>query len=114
MKRILTIIALAFILGCGGSQVPSNVIKKNKMAKVLADVTLAETKVSNEPMPRDTSQYKAKGYYREVLEMHNVSQGEFKRSMKYYKNNPDVLLKVYEQVVEDLNSMEKEAWDQKE
>ncbi len=114
MKRMVTIIALGFILGCGGSQVPSDVIKKDKMAKVLADVTLAETKISSDPMPRDTSQYKAKGYYREVFEMHNVSQGEFKRSMKYYKNNPDVLLKVYEQVVEDLNSMEKEAWDQKE
>lgn len=84
------------------------------MAKVLADVTLAETKVSSEPMPRDTSQYIAKGYYREVFETHDVSKAEFKRSMKYYKNNPDVMLKVYDQVVEHLNSLEKEAWDQKE
>lgn len=87
---------------CGqADKVPSNVLSKEKMRDVLLDMNIADAHsydirpVDGMPLPDSIRQLKVKEYYRQILDLHQVSPKEFMKSYSYYESHPDRLKEVY-------------------
>jgi hypothetical protein len=130
MRRYFALLLLLFTLGCSdpeGTKLPpepDDLIEQEKLVKVLADVHLLEAALGmrspvmaprqlrpndlvnpNQPVtpipaPGRTNQL---GYY-DIFKQHGVTWRQYENSMNWYAAQPDVLDKIYEQVVEELSA----------
>lgn len=87
---------------CGqADKVPPNVLSKEKMRDVLLDMNIADAHsydirpVEGMPLPDSIRLLKVKEYYRQILDLHQVSVKEFMKSYSYYESHPDRLKEVY-------------------
>jgi len=87
---------------CGqADKVPADVLSKEKMRDVLLDMNIADAHsydirpVDNMPLPDSIRQLKVKEYYRQILDLHQVSVKDFMKSYSYYESHPDRLKEVY-------------------
>lgn len=90
---------------------PDAILGKEKMVKVLTDISLAEGALSVKSFPKDSADSMARGYYQEVLDEHDVKTARFRKSMTYYIENPDILIEIQKGVVESLSAKEGREWD---
>lgn len=89
------------------SQAP---IPAEKMQKVLMDLHFAET---YSMMVGDTS-HKAKNknydslavYYHDILQHYKISEEELKKSLDYYRDNPEEMDTVYNRMLPELSKLE--------
>lgn len=95
--------ALIVLSACSRSRkVPSDVIGKDRMGRILYDIGLAEGAVETEYY-RDSSRNKdslLRTQLDKVMAIHGTSQKEFRRSYDFYKRNPLIL----KEVVDSLQS----------
>ncbi len=89
---------------------PGSVMGKEKMVKVLTDIEIAEGAVSVKKFPKDSAKSYARVYYKKVLEEHDISIPYFKKSMRYYVSNPDVMIEIQEKVIQRLTTKEGRDW----
>ncbi|PSL50127.1 uncharacterized protein DUF4296 [Chitinophaga niastensis] len=115
MKNITKLTALAvlllFLFACGdGDNVPRNIIPKQKMSAILADMSMADA-YSNEvqmeavhlPSSDSLRQEKVKILYKQILDLHKVSVTEFMSSYKYYESHPNRMKEVFQLVQSDIS-----------
>lgn len=100
------LVALGFIaLSC--RRTPSGVISPDDMSKLLADMHVAESVVD-----LSQSEYQSDSMKRvlkeSVLERHGVTQAEFDTSLVWYGHNLDLYIKVYDNVIEQLEKRNRE------
>lgn len=91
MRKYLTILFSMGLLSCGDG-IPNDVLSVDKMQAVLTDVLLAEGFVENFEL-MDTTKKREDWYaleYSKVMTIHNISQDQFRRSLNFYKKNPDL------------------------
>jgi alkyl sulfatase BDS1-like metallo-beta-lactamase superfamily hydrolase len=88
----------------------SKILPEAKMRAVLRDIHIADGALKAKHVPDDSTAYYARGYYQAVLDKHNVSVKKYKRSIKYYIHNPDVLNPIYDSINRDLEER-KQALD---
>ncbi|MGN7820287.1 DUF4296 domain-containing protein [Chitinophaga sp. 22536] len=93
---------------CGDpGNVPKEYIQKDKMSRILVDMTLADA-YSNEvsalttPLPDSVRQEKIKVYYKQILDLHKVSVKDFMASYNWYESHPDRMKDVFEKVQADI------------
>lgn len=95
--------ALIILSACSRSRkVPSDVIGKDRMGRILYDIGLAEGAVETEYY-RDSSRNKdslLRTQLDKVMAIHGTSREEFRRSYDFYKRNPLIL----KEVVDSLQS----------
>lgn len=95
--------ALIVLSACSRSRkVPSDVIGKDRMGRILYDIGLAEGAVETEYY-RDSSRNKdslLRTQLDKVMAIHGTSREEFRRSYDFYKRNPLIL----KEVVDSLQS----------
>lgn len=101
---MLPCMAALFVLSaCSRSRkVPSDVIGKDRMGRILYDIGLAEGAVETEYY-RDSSRNKdslLRTQLDKVMAIHGTSREEFRRSYDFYKRNPLIL----KEVVDSLHS----------
>ncbi|MBK3519588.1 DUF4296 domain-containing protein [Carboxylicivirga marina] len=111
MSRYLYTLLIVLILASCSTRprVPGSLPDEEKMAQVLADIyqvesILGQTRLSYNSGKED----KVSGYYRYVLEEHQMTKVEFDTAMSWYSANPTVLTDVYEEVIEILSRREAE------
>ncbi|MCJ8152587.1 DUF4296 domain-containing protein [Chryseobacterium sp. SSA4.19] len=80
MKKIIFICMLIFMVSCGGSYIdkPKNLVSKDQMAQILADLTINDQATFMYP----NANLEAGTRY--VLKSHNVKPQDFIDSFKYY------------------------------
>jgi hypothetical protein len=93
--------ALIFLVSCGGkNKVPSGVLQKDSMQSVIKDlmrvdefVTIYVTKDSlkNQKLERLRR-------YEQVFALHKTTQAEFKKSLDYYREQPEMLKSIFDSV----------------
>ena len=95
MRKGLILVCVFFCLGSctDSSKIPSSIIPKDKMEKVLWDMMLAD-RYSAQYLLRDSASRNVKvetmKLYEQVFQIHKISQAEFVKSFKYYLNRPDI------------------------
>ncbi|SKA00835.1 protein of unknown function [Chitinophaga eiseniae] len=94
---------------CGDpGNVPKEYIQKNKMSKILVDMTLADA-YGNEvsaltagAVTDSVRQENVKIYYKQILDLHQVSVKDFMASYNWYESHPDRMKDVFEKVQADI------------
>jgi hypothetical protein len=88
---------MATFLSCSRSrEVPSDLIPRERMGRILYDIGLAEGAVETEYY-RDSSRNKdsiLRSQLDKVMAVHGTSRAEFRRSYEFYKGNPHILKEV--------------------
>jgi hypothetical protein len=107
MRKKLFKYSLIALLGTSAamtscSKVPQGVLPERKMKDVLIDMQLAENIISsNYQLYADTLRKGA--LYQSVFKKYQITQAVYDSSLIWYARNPDVLLSLYDMVLNDLN-----------
>ncbi|HVW62477.1 MAG TPA: DUF4296 domain-containing protein [Puia sp.] len=85
---------LLLIAGCSEKdKIPSGVIGKEEMEKILWDMMLADQYAANYII-KDSARVNVKmetlKLYEEVFRLHKVSRDEFRKSYQFYQDRPDI------------------------
>ncbi len=107
MKNIFAIIIICSLLYACKPGVPDDVIQPDKMEKVLLDIHIVDGYIGAQPKP-DTVKIIASSYYKGIYKKFDIDSATYTRSLNYYYNNPDVLTKMYEYVMKELEKKRKE------
>ena len=103
-KYLISCVLLLFI-SCKEQKtsIPSNVLPEDKMVEVLTDVRLAE---ANARVARQMQQYEEHlldSAYFVIYKLHDINTQQLKESLEYYGERPELLKKINEKVLENLN-----------
>lgn len=91
-----------------GAEKPDRVVGEKKMVDVLLDVHLAEAVLTRARGKGENVEEVTDAYYQKIFEKHNITKATFDTSMYYYQRNLEKLDVIYEQVITELNKMERE------
>ncbi|MBI2966385.1 MAG: DUF4296 domain-containing protein [Bacteroidetes bacterium] len=80
-------------------KIPPDIIPRDKMVKIFTDVQIGEAHIQIRGLPADTIAL----LYQSILAQYGVSQDEFRKSFTFYTEHPDILEKVYEEVLNELS-----------
>ncbi len=105
---ILKLLILSCILGCGDGP-KQKIIPREDLYPILVDIHLAEgmysvnTIVNEHALDKET-------LYNMVLDKHGYTKAEFDSAMSFYsKKRTKMLLKIYDDVMEELSRIEDET-----
>jgi hypothetical protein len=95
MKKIFVVTCIIVVCwGCDGNQLPSDVLPPETMRAVMWDLIRSGEFLEAFVIYKDTSaDNTAPGvfWYRQVYKMHNVTEGQFRKSYAYYKAHPQLM-----------------------
>ena len=77
------------------------------MAALLMDIYLLEAKVSNLSLVQDSASQVFRHFHAQILEKHGIDSIDFRKSMKFYNDEPSLYLKIHTVVVDSLSVREK-------
>src|SRR3954471_5039455 len=90
----LFLLCVILIAGCSEKdKIPSGVIGKEEMEKVMWDMMLADQYSANY-LVKDSAKINVKQetlkLYEEVFRLHHISRDEFSKSYAFYQSRPDI------------------------
>ena len=104
------VVASVVLASCSRHEaLPDKVMDADKMARVLADIHIAEASVNMKMMQGIDPKKTGSGYYRHIFAMYGIDQEVLDASMDYYALHPPLYEKVYDQVLEILSRSEAET-----
>jgi hypothetical protein len=104
MRKLTYIIAILTIVSCTGKEErPKGIIAPEKMAVILSDIYLAEYKVSNIGLKKDSAKVVLRHYELKIFEDNNTNDSTYKESFKYYLEHPDRFETVYDIVIDSVS-----------
>ena len=102
IKRIIHIAVFSFVMiGCNST--PSEVLSKEDMAQLLADIHIGESIVDAERTKYYSDSLK-KVVKQSILIKHNVTQAQLDTSFAWYGHNIEEYIAVYDRVIEILDA----------
>jgi hypothetical protein len=111
MKNILNILLLTmlFIACSKRPKVPHDFPKEHEMARLLADVYLAEATISQSSNLYRGKETEIPMYYKYVLDKHGLTKKQYDTIFAWYSAHPTLLTEVYDEVIQVLNAREAEV-----
>jgi hypothetical protein len=112
MRKIAAIaLLLSVFSSCTymGDEKPKNVLSKDTMAVVLADVHMAEALLFVRNIYGDQGNQTVGSHYEYIYKIHHITRQQWEISYKYYSEHPAELSKIYDEVLNILNKKEVEA-----
>lgn len=109
MKILIRIMVLLLLFSACRDRIPTKksipggIISKETMAKVLADIHIAESMAANEGK-NDSAKMNINALYQVIFKKYNITREEYEKSMEFYMKYPDILAEIYENVTEILNT----------
>ena len=102
-KIFLLLVLFLFTWGCSKeTKKPENVLSKETMVKVMADMTLSEAKIKSLRLPADSSRALYREYERAIFIERNVSPEQYQESYQYYLMNYDDMAAIQAAVIDTL------------
>lgn len=87
------------------NEIPTGILSKDSFSVLLRDFALAESaanmNINNTPLHDMDSVYAFN-----PLKQHNIRQSQYDSTLKFYVDNPKLYKEVYDQVLEQLSTME--------
>ncbi|MTI38632.1 DUF4296 domain-containing protein [Fulvivirga lutimaris] len=107
MKIFKIFLLSLVIVSCGKSDdVPEDVIPKEQLVPLMLDIYLAEVKLSNLQIVRDTAVSIFETYEGYLFEKHNIEKEQYMNSMTYYYDHTEELELIYEALLDTLTVRE--------
>ena len=112
IKGILSALILGVVLltSCSKSaiKIPSDVLAKDSMMFIMMDIHLAESGVKT--MNPDSVAINNKTYYEFIFKKHHVTEEQFRTSLTFYTENPELLQEIYAKMIEEMSKNEADAY----
>ncbi|MEP2064201.1 MAG: DUF4296 domain-containing protein [Ekhidna sp.] len=106
--RNIFLTALVILCACSTSDVPEDLLSKEKMTKAMIEIHLLEARISKLTIdPRDSAQAVYDHYERLLFKDLEINQDQYERSFNYYVDNANEFQKIYNAVVDSLMAKEK-------
>lgn len=106
MRKIGIVFILSVLIGCSKKEVeiPDDVIPRDTMIVVLAEIHLAEAtiQVLNVDL-NDSTKIASFGLYRHIFSKHKITQELFKKSFDFYRSEPAYFHAMYDEVITYLS-----------
>jgi hypothetical protein len=100
---ILFFSALLFFVACKEGNDTKDIIKQDMMVRLLADVHIVDGSLATQP--NADSLYKfGTGRYMLLFKQYHTDSAQFKRSVAYYAKQPEILVKMYDNVTKLLQA----------
>jgi hypothetical protein len=107
MKKILFICFSILLIGCKDkNELPEGIMTRQEMFPLMLDIYVAEEKLTDLGIPRDTLINIYETYEGMLFEKHNTDHEVYKRSLAYYYENPKGLEMIYEKILDSLTISE--------
>ncbi len=106
VKILVFLVLLSSCAGEGNLDVPDDVIPRDSMVSALMDMHLIEGAKVGQKMMGDT--VKINTYYAKLYQKYGVTKKQFEKSFQFYSEHPDAMNKMYQEVIERLNKIQKE------
>jgi hypothetical protein len=115
MRIVAGLLAILFLVGCAGKdKVPSGILPKAKMEDILWDMIQAD-QFSAIYLAKDSAHINLKmedlRLYQQVFRLHQVSRDEFRKSLRYYENRPDLIRTVFDSLLSRGNRLRTESYN---
>ena len=109
MKKFISIgTLLCLFISCGHDDktvvIPYDVLTKEKMAHVIADIHIAEAQMNLQTLP-DSSSNKKLGFQK-IFEKYHITKQQYEKSLSFYIDHPKMLNEIYEQVLNELSRIQ--------
>ena len=88
--------------------IPNDVLSQDKMVAVLTDVHLVESAITLKFSNKDTSKVQASAYYDFIYKSHKTTKEQFAKSYDFYISHPELLNKIYDEVLIELSKKQGE------
>ncbi|MPR34632.1 DUF4296 domain-containing protein [Salmonirosea aquatica] len=100
---------LLILLACSGDEKPpGDLIPQDKMAKILADIHVAEAQVTNMQLRSLDSSVMVYGeLQKKIWKKYKVDTLLYRKSYSFYTSHPAYLTEIYDQVEKNLEIREK-------
>jgi hypothetical protein len=95
--------------GCGKPDHPEGILPKDQLIKIMIDCYMAEARLNNYSIPRDSATKLFVPYEASLLKKYGVSDAELMKTYQYYFDHPTELEKIYEAVIDSLNLQERKV-----
>lgn len=113
MRRIilLFVLALVFFSSCSTSveeeknTVPENLISRDQMVIVLADIHIAEAYVDNLRKSGHQTKDSSMAYFERVFRKNDIDQSDFEESLLFYKKDMQDMEYIYTDVITRINEL---------
>ncbi len=108
----LIVFLIIFLTNCGNSKtnIPENILSREKMRAILIDIHLLEGKISESGYANnDTAIF---NYTKEsdiIWKKHKIDSVRFRKSFKYYSENTKVFAQIYQEIIDSLSLKEVKA-----
>jgi hypothetical protein len=115
-QRLATLISILFFLGLTGGLLscdsqespPSDLLSEEKMADILADIHVAEARVTNMQLRSlDSSVLVFEQMQEQIWKKHQVDTSLYRKSYTFYTSHPTYLTEIYDKVEKKLEEREK-------
>lgn len=114
IKSIFYLLTLVFLLfACSSSDerpktvnTPDDIIDYKHMVNILVDYHLAESTVKYYTHYGAQPKPISEKIYAMVLDKHNITRAEFRKSIKYYTSDTEYMQVLYSDVMEKLSSLD--------
>lgn len=91
-----------------GIQVPDDLIPRDKLVLILADIEIIESAIRDKQNFGHEIADLNEAYYASTFKFYEVSRDQFESSMKFYKQDLDLMNDIYEDVITRLSVIESE------
>ena len=108
---LFSIFITVFVLSsCSKSaiKIPADVLAKDSMMNILMDIHIAEAGVKT--LNPDSVAINNKTYYQFIFKNHHISEEQFRNSLSFYTNNPELLVEIYSKMTEEMSKKETEVY----
>jgi Na+/phosphate symporter len=86
------------------TEIPPNILPKEKMVQVITDVHIAEAEANLRTLPDSTS--KETISFQKIFEKNSISKQQYEESLTFYVDHPKLLNEIYEEVLNELSKMQ--------
>ncbi len=90
-------------------EIPADVLKKEEMVAVLTDVQIAEAAINKQTEVGNFGPDYTAAYYNFIFSKHKITVDIYRKSMEWYTQHPELLDKVYEEVIIELSKKQSEV-----
>lgn len=85
---------------------PPGIIPADTMVQILVDIHLIEASLKVKHAKKEENERFTEYYYDQLFEKHNINREQFDQSIEYYERDAEMIDKIYERVITELNKIQ--------
>jgi hypothetical protein len=89
-------------------KVPANVLKKEQMVPILADVHIAQAAAVMNQVS-DSTRYPLPDMLKYIFKIHHTTKAQYDSSISFYTQHPEIMKEIYDSVITELSKKQGEV-----